>query len=193
MKKPILIPAFILMVLVQLYVPVKMIFNKEAVLAEGKDFRFKTAPVDPHDPFRGKYIDLFYEANAVQMTNVMDWNYGDRVFVILKNDEKGFAQIETVTKERPEPTTDYVNAMISYIIPDSLSTITIQYPFERFYMEESKAYSAEQAYNEASRDTTQVTYAIVSIKEGDAVVKDVLINGVPIRAAAEQWQDDQQF
>ena len=52
------------MVMVHLYVPAKMIFNKEAVLAQGKDYRFKTAPIDPYDPFRGKYIDLYYEANA---------------------------------------------------------------------------------------------------------------------------------
>ena len=181
------------MVIAHFYVPAKMIFNKEAVLAEGKDFRFKTAPVDPTDPFRGKYIDLFYEANAVQMTNVMDWNQGDKIYVLLKNDDMVFAQIETVTKDKPDPATDYVNAMISYIIPDSLSTVTIQYPFERFYMNESKAYDAEQAYNNAARDTMQITYAVVTIKDGDAVIKDVLINGIPIRAAAEQWQEDQQF
>lgn len=188
-KKPILIPAFILMVIVQLYVPAKMIFNKEEVLTEGKDFRFKTAPVDPTDPFRGKYISLFCEANAIQMTNVTDWNRGDQIYVILKNDESGFAQIESVTKEKPDPATDYVNAMVSYIIPDSHSTVTIQYPFERFYMNEAKAYDAELAYNEAARDTTQVTYALISIRDGDAVLKDVLINGIPIRAAAERWQE----
>jgi hypothetical protein len=47
-------------------------------------------------------------------------------------------------------------------------------------MEESKAYEAEMVHIESSRDTSQITYALVYIKEGDAVLKDVLIDDVSI-------------
>ena len=55
-------------------------------------------------------------------------------------------------------------------------------------MEESKAHNAEQVYIESAIDTTQIAYALVSIRYGDAVVKDVIINGIPIRQAALQYK-----
>ncbi len=48
-------------------------------------------------------------------------------------------------------------------------------------MEESKASDAEEIYAKSLQDTTQLTYALVSIKNGDAVLKDVLIDGVSIK------------
>ena len=182
--------AFLLMVIIQIYVPAKMIFAKEEVIAQGKEFRFKTAPVDPTDPFRGKYIILSFEENAFQVTNADDWIPGDPVYVSLGTNASGFAQILGVSREKPSSTEDYVLASIDYIFNDSLRNMTIDYPFDRFYMEESKAANAELAYNESAGDTTQVTYALVAVKNGDAVIKDVLINGVPIAEVAKNWQEN---
>lgn len=193
MKSKIVLPAFLIMVLVQLYVPAKMIFKKESVVTTGKEFRFKTAPVDPTDPFRGKYIVLSFEENAIQVTNANDWNQGDHVFVSLATNDKGYARILSVSKDEPLNEEDYVKANLGFIMNDSLSNVTIQYPFDRFYMEESKAYDAEQAYNESTRDTSRVTYAIVKVRNGDAVVTDVIINGVPIREAVKNWRENQLF
>ena len=48
-------------------------------------------------------------------------------------------------------------------------------------MEESKAKPAEDAYRKAQRDTIpNNTYALVYIKEGKAVLENVIINEVPI-------------
>ena len=55
-------------------------------------------------------------------------------------------------------------------------------------MEESKAYNAELAYNESASDTNNITYALVSIRNGNAVVKDVIINGISIVQAAREYQ-----
>ena len=190
MKNKILLPAFILVALVQLYVPASMIFGKEKVITQGQVYRFKTQPIDPNDPFRGKYINLSFEENFILMPNASEWYRGDPVYVILTTDEKGFAKIESLTKVQPEGDSGYVKASINYIITDTMSHVTIQYPFERFYMEESKAANAELAYNEALRDSSQITYALVSIKDGDAVIRDVLINGIPIREAAKNFEDN---
>ena len=41
-------------------------------------------------------------------------------------------------------------------------------------------------------DTTQVTYALVAIKDGEAVVKDVLVNGISIQIlAAKQLEKEE--
>jgi len=180
-NKNIVVPAFILMALVQLYIPAKMIFSNEALLEGGKEFKFKTAPIDPNDAFRGKYITLSFKENSTRVENAQDWNNGDQIFVSLTQDENGFAIISGVSKDKPIESEDYVTASIDYIINDTVSWVSIDYPFNRYYMEESKAQDAEQAYREAARDTAQVTYALVVVKNGNALVEDVLLDEVPIR------------
>jgi uncharacterized membrane-anchored protein len=82
---------------------------------------------------------------------------------------------------------DYIKTRVSYVaLEDHKSTLFIDYPFDRYYLEESKALAAEQAYAASVRDTTQVTYALVNIKDGVAVLKEVLIGGVPVREKVMQ-------
>ena len=52
---------FIVVGLVQLFVPANMILNEETILKSGTVYKFKTRPVDPNDPFKGKYINLNYQ------------------------------------------------------------------------------------------------------------------------------------
>ena len=189
LNKKIIIPGFVLMVLTQLYVPTRMIFSKERVLADGKEFKFKTRPIDPNDPFRGKYITLSFEANSANVPDAEGWNQGDPIYVLLTEDEEGFAKIISISKEKPIDDEDYVNASIGYVINDTLDWVSVDYPFTRFYMEESKAEGAEEAYRESSRDTNQVTYALVKIKEGEAVIEDVLIDGIPILEVVKAQQE----
>lgn len=74
-----------------------------------------------------------------------------------------------------------MKAKVAYVTDNGTNRLTIDYPFDRFYMEESKARDAEMAYRESQLDTTQTTYALVKIKAGEAVLKEVMINGIPIR------------
>ncbi len=49
---------FAVMCLAQWIVPGKMVYDSENTIAEGTLYKFKTAPVDPSDPLRGKYVTL---------------------------------------------------------------------------------------------------------------------------------------
>jgi len=54
-------------------------------------------------------------------------------------------------------------------------------------MEESKAYDAELAYVKANRDSVvNNVYALVHVKDDNAVLKDVVIDGVPIQEYVEK-------
>ncbi len=175
--------AFVVLALVQLFVPLKMILDREDVLELGQAFKFKTAPVDPNDPFRGKYINLRFEANQFPITQTDEWIMNQEVFVHLATNAEGYAQIEDVTKTPPETSVPYVQARISSIAPNVLF---LEYPFDRYYMEESKAYDAEQLYRESLSDTLNTTYALVHIKEGEAVLADVMVNETPIKEAVKK-------
>lgn len=180
-SKKLLLSVFILVALAQLYFPAKMIFDKEDTLETGIDYKFITAPIDPTDPFRGKYIILGYKDNVTVIDNEKDWVSGEIVYVFLENDQNGFAKIKSVSKEKPTDNQDFLKAKLSAVSNDGTNKLTIYFPFDRYYMEESKASDAEEIYAKSLQDTTQLTYALVSIKNGDAVLKDVLIDGVSIK------------
>ena len=183
----ILLPLFILVALAQLFVPAKMIFDREEILNTGKEFKFKVAPIDPSDPFRGKYISLNYEADRVVIDNSDDWTRGEDIYAIITNDSAGFAVVQSVTKDLPMSDVDFLKLKVNYITTnEDKDELIIDYPFNRYYMKESKAYQAELKYRQSLQDTNTVTYASVYIKNGEAVLKDVLINGVSIKRIVEE-------
>ncbi len=171
---------FLLVALAQLYVPAKMIWDQEDVLKNGSEYKFKTAPVDPNDPFRGKYITLNFDNNTFEVENNKDWQQGDEIYVSITNGSDGFAKIASISKKKPTDQQDFVKATVGFAMGKG-SRISIDYPFDTYYMEESKAYGAELTYQRSQLDSTQTTFALVHIKNGKAVLKDVLIDGVPIR------------
>ena len=179
-KKKIIILVFILVALTQLYIPASMIWEKEDIIESGTEYKFRTAPVDPSDPFRGKYITLNYKDNTFKCTDESLWKKGDKAFVSLITDKDGFAKIGDVSKHKPEDNNSYLKAKIGHVTQDGSNMLTVDYPFTRFYMEESKAGPAETLYQEVERDSSVTTYALVVIKKGNAVLRDVLIDGVSI-------------
>lgn len=178
--------AFIVMVLAQWYIPGRMVFHNERVLATGRPFKFRTEPVDPYDLFRGNYVHLDFMQDEVHV----DHNYEalenkEHVYGLLSTDKEGYAVITKLLPEAPAGNIDYLKLKISYIAEVNFKSIAyIEYPFERFYMNEYKAPGAEAAYRQVVSDTSQVAYAIVYIKDGEAVLKDVMLNDKPIREAA---------
>jgi len=188
-NKKLILTVLILVALAQLYVPAKMILDREKVLAEGIEFKFKTAPIDPNDPFRGKYINLQYENNVIEVQSKDVWVQYEDIYVILAKDNYGFAKIKSVSKAKPNSELSFVKAKVRYIGFNNSHKLTIDYPFDRYYMEESKAYDAEKTYRNSLRDTSKVTYALVFIKDGEAVLNDVLINGVSIREIVKTGQE----
>ena len=187
-KKKIIFIVFIIVALVQIYVPAKMILDREDILKTGTEFRFKTAPVDPNDPFRGKFIRLNFEETEIDVED--DWVHDETVYISLSTDDDGFAKIQSASKEKPIDSKDYVKAKVAGFYVAGNTKLTIEYPFDRFYMEESKAGGAEVSYRKSQSDTNQVTWALVSIKEGETVLTDVLIDGVSIRELAGKEEKD---
>jgi uncharacterized membrane-anchored protein len=179
-NKKILFAVFVLVALVQLYVPAKIIWDREEILKTGSEFKFKTVPIDPSDPFRGKYITLSYIENTVKVENENDWTMGEKIYVHLTTTKDGFAKVQSVSKEKPTENQDYLEAKVYYVSGNAANKLTIDYPFDRFYMEESKAHKAEIAYRQSQRDTSKMTYAVVRIKKGVAVLKDIMVDGIPI-------------
>ncbi len=176
--------AFSALVLVQWYGPLSMIFGKEDLIKTGVAYKFRTAPIDPSDPFRGKYVVLNYDMREAVTEADTAFRHNDIAYVLLTTDSLGFAVAKAISLE-PFANPDFIKVEISYV---ANQVVHFSLPFNRFYMEESKAFSAEQVYWEAQRDSNQVAYASVYVKDGEALVENVFINDVPIKEAAEKWK-----
>jgi uncharacterized membrane-anchored protein len=162
------------MCLAQMAVPGKIIADYERLARTGTPFRFQTQPIDPADPFRGKYITLSFLADHARDTST--WSSGEAVNVVFSTDSAGYATVDKLTREEPDG--PYLHTTITYV--DSEDNVHFDLPFDRFYMEETKAKPAEDAYRQASRDSTHTCYGIVHIGQGRAVITDVLIDEISV-------------
>lgn len=179
----IILPVFIIVGLAQWLVPAQMIWKREIVLQKGNTFRFLTEPVDPTNPFIGKYITLNFKEEVAWVNNEHPLERDQTIYVLLKNDSAGFAHIDGITTNEPANQTAYVKAKVRYLSnynsSDSIE-VNIDYPFDEYFMEEHKAPKAEEEYRKANRDTTKQTYAEVKIWKGIAVTENVYINNKPL-------------
>lgn len=180
MLKSLLWPGFIILVIAQWLVPGQMIWRREKILAEGILYKFQSAPIDPEDPFRGRYMVLNFKEAAYITTDSTNLDYGDKIYVSFSADRKGFARISAISETKPQKP-DYLETTVAYADREKdITTIGVNYPFNKFYLEEYKAPKAESIYQESVIDSTQRTYALVSILNGDAVTKDIFINDTSI-------------
>lgn len=190
-NKSVYVAAFVLLVLAQWYVPAQMISEHEDVATNGEVLKFITAPVDPYDAFRGKYIILNFKEDKGKITKeTKSLNYGADIYVTF-TDSSGYALVESVLVDEPKDNPVYVKAKVDYIdnnlfllnskVKRPRLNIHIDYPFERYYMNEIKAPKAETAYQESNRQEKDKVYAQIAIKNGIGVVKDVIIDNKSIK------------
>lgn len=178
--KKFIIPIFIALAFVQWWVPAQMIMGNESVLNNGISYKFLTEPVDPADPFRGKYISLNFKADEFIVPGNHAFTAGQEVYIGLAQDDSGYAKISWLSEKKPAAGSDYVKAIISHIDYDNKQKVHIAYPFNKYYMEEYRAPRAETVYRESNRDMKNRTYAMIKIFKGNAVIEDVLINDTSI-------------
>jgi uncharacterized membrane-anchored protein len=172
------IALFAVVATAQWIVPAGIIWESENALTNGEEFLFQTRPVDPADPFRGKYITLSFEENSIDLPKGLEVTEGDRVYVELGRNAEGYAVLRNIHKERPPDTGgSFMKASVEYVLrTPGEENVILKYSFEKFFLEESKASDAERVYWENSRDNQNKTYAVVMVHDGVPILKDVKIN-----------------
>jgi uncharacterized membrane-anchored protein len=173
--KTVALPLFVVMCFAQWLIPGKMIYDSEAVIVEGTTYKFKTQPIDPSDPFRGKYITLNFDATSIVLADSDRWEYGEDVYITFTTDSAGFAKASGIFRGPPDAEAFLKTTVNNFNTFDHFE-VFFNIPFDRFYLEESKASQAEQLYWQAQADTTQVAYGLVAMGKGHAVLKDVIIH-----------------
>ncbi len=156
MKKTIL-SILVLTIIVQIFVPVYMIWGKYDVLKNGEEVKIKINPIDPYDAFRGRYVSLWYNYD-------LSYEHRKGKYGILEVGEDGFAVVKKVVKEKPED--------VLYLTSENENYFYI--PLDRYYMEETLAPKAEKILLGEKE-----AYVTVRIKEDKAVLSGLYIDGKP--------------
>ncbi len=136
---------FGLMALVQLAVPVTMIVQAETNLTAGVLMKFRMAPVDPYDPFRGRYVTLSFEDNTVADTTPR-LKSGESVYVRCEVGEDGYARPAEASR-KPFETGPYFQGRVWR---GDREKVHVDFPFDRYYMKEQEAKDAERVQRVAA-------------------------------------------
>ncbi|HKP93799.1 MAG TPA: GDYXXLXY domain-containing protein [Chthoniobacterales bacterium] len=162
---------FVLVALLQLAVPSSLIWKREQTLRHGTIWKFRTAPVDPVDAFRGRYIALEFETESQEISPPADVESGRSVFVTLRANADGFAEIDQVLANRPARD-DFFKAL--------LAGKTISLPFDKYWATERDAPAADAAYRSESRRDKRSAFVTVRVFRGDAAMEQLYLDNQPL-------------
>jgi hypothetical protein len=100
-----------------------------------------------------------------------------KAYAEIRTNSDGFAEISNLSTDKQNLSGDYIEVKIRSRQKDK---VTINLPYNRYYMEESIAKPSEDYVREIRRDSTVNVYGIINIKDGNGVLTEVMINGRPI-------------
>jgi uncharacterized membrane-anchored protein len=169
---------FVLVALAQLSVPGLMAWGRHQTLKHGRVWKFKTAPIDPEDAVRGRYVALRFAAESFpgSESDAERIATGTTLYVVLKEDTDGFAQVDHVSMA-PLKGDNVVSAKNGYWSNNSQRVV---FPFDQFWLTEKHAPAAEMAYRENSRRGKENAYVTVRVRNGDAALEQLYIDNQPL-------------
>lgn len=173
---------YIILSLVLATIIIQPVIQNSMTMQSGELFLFPTAPVDPYDPFRGKYVQLSFEQRSAPLdiseTTPLKKSI---VYGIISKKADGSAIISSIVYSRPSDLPYLAIPIKKYQMYYSESSRTVEYsfPLDRFYMNEKLAPIAEQIYRENQRDSSRALLA-VRVKNGHGTIEDLLVDGQPI-------------
>jgi len=162
---------------IHLAIPIQMAIFQETILRQGREYKFRTQPIDPYDAFRGRYIALsFEEANKNNQNE-----YKSKIYLPIGVGEDGFAVIKDVLIEKPE-SGDFVIAKTNKYFP-----YRIILPFDRYYINENLANLGQKVLDTSSEEKD--AYALVKVHKGNCALKELYIKDKPILEYLREIED----
>jgi uncharacterized membrane-anchored protein len=161
--------------LAQLGVPAAMVWQREQTLKQGRVWKFRTAPVDPVDAIRGRYIALRFAAEEFDAPEKFE-SGNKSAYAVLKQDKDGFAEVDHLTTRAVE-TDDVVPVESAWWYKGKQH---VRFPFDKFWVAEANAPAGERAYVANNRRDKQNAYVTVKVRRGDAALDQLFIDNEPL-------------
>jgi hypothetical protein len=177
-----LLIALILVALAQLFVPWQMISKQAGFANTGTDFKFKVDKTNNRggSSIMGKYIWLRFTENNIKIANKKEWEENQSAYVLFTTDNAGFAKIQSVTKVRPQGSSDWVRAKAMVNWKDS-TLLQLVYPFNNYFIEDTNHKGIDSVIKNGLYDSLKINYLKVRIKENQFLIGDLMIDGVPFK------------
>lgn len=175
MNRKLLWSLFAGLVVVQLAVPAMMIDKRQTTLDEGTPYKFRIGPVDPYDPFLGRYLVLNLEVASYERWRGPALERGQTVYAVLETDRDGFARFRNLSMD-PPGTRDYLKLRVDW---QSGQQVRLQLPFDRYYVEENIAQMAWRVRRPARRQPVPA-HIQVRVLEGYGVLEELYFDNRPL-------------
>ncbi len=182
---------FTVLAVLLMTIVIRPALHNQLTLTAGTLHKFDMRPVDPEDPFRGRYVALDFAQRSAPIRSDEDSLILPRkLFAVLTVDSIGFTQVDHLQREKPSDG-EYVTVNVSRRnlrkkLPSS-SKVNFDFPFIRFYMTEKLAPVAERIYRREVRqgERDSGNHLAVRILNGHAVIEELYLKGVPISEASK--------
>ena len=162
--------AFLIIVLFQLLILVRLTGFNEAILAFGKTVVLQTVPVDPRDIFRGDYVILSYEISTLRyIPGIRTVEEGYDASVRLEPRDDAWEAVE-VARVPPEDWDIFITGKVVDVQSDGVS---MEYGIEAYFVPEGEGRAIERA-----RD---LKVYVTLDGSGKAVIKSLLVDGEKFR------------
>lgn len=181
MKNKKIILLFTAVAVIQIFAALYMAWQWEDILQTGQRYYWVTAPVDPYDVFKGRYIDLRFKETSGQSLDNTRFGYGQTAYAIIAENAEGKAFITGVSSQRPA-NQPYIKVKVYY---SEGSNVHVELPFKRYYLPENLAAPAETAYRESAGKTG---IAAVRVKNGYGVIEELYIGEKTLREYLGQFR-----
>ncbi|MEY3896444.1 MAG: hypothetical protein RLZZ214_1964 [Verrucomicrobiota bacterium] len=176
---------FGLTALAQWLVPLAGIRQHEQTLAKGTLFKLKCSAPDPYDPLRGRYLAVRPEQRVVKVPAGMKVQRGMPIYGLLTTASDGLASVTGASLARPA-SGDFIRLKSG---DADAGEAQIEWPFDRFYLNEKLAPEADRWFAENIR-SAQGIVAEVRVLDGRAVLADLTVDGKPIREILRNKKSD---
>lgn len=188
-KKPFLLPGALAAALLLVVFIGFMIEGRAQILRDGQEVALKTAPIDPRDLLRGRYVRLNYAASSIDVDDILPWLDDDErrvsrdrtVYVTFESDAEGFDVPTDVVLKRPSGG-KYIRASVTggqvFFNGDVIGggRLRVDFGVDRFYTNEQLAPELEERMRDG-----EITTVVVAVDEaGTAQIKAFRQDGINI-------------
>lgn len=170
----------------QWLLPLSGIWQHERVISRGTLVKIECGAPDPYDPLRGRYLAVRPTQSSVSKPEGFPRGGGfTPVWATLEAGDDGLARIRSVSLELVSGPTVIPLTARWCGTTNGTDVISLEWPFDRFYLNERLAPDADKLVAEWSRDRKK-TVAEVHLLDSRAILTDILLDGVSIREVVKQ-------
>ena len=183
------IAVFAVAAVAQWLLPLSGIWQHERVISRGTLVRIECGAPDPYDPLRGRYLAVRPAESSVSKPNGFPDGAGlVPVWATLEAGDDGLARIKSISLAPLSGPTVIPLTARSWGTINGTDQIGLEWPFDRFYLNERLAPDADKLVAERRRDGKK-TVAEIRLLDGQVVLTDILLDGVSIREIVKQKAD----